>query len=115
MITDFETWLRDVGTDRLFRFLVYRRMFTPYEQEGAFMDETQYESDTYTFGRIEEAIDLGGDWLLGIRELFPDEEENMSDTVTYYRLSEIRLCWREKDAEDDGFEWEDGISDAYGE
>lgn len=109
MITDFETWYRDVGCDRLFRFLVYRRMFTPYEQDAAFIDETPYEETTYTFGRIEEAIDLGnGDWFLGIRELFPDEEMNESDTVTYYCLSEIRLEFREKDASDvDDFDWED--------
>lgn len=109
MITDFETWYRDVGRDRLFRFLVYRRMFTPYETEEKFVDEIEYESAFYSFGRIEEAIDLGGDWFLGIREVFPDEEENESDTLTYYRLSEIRLAFREEDASDaDDFEWEDG-------
>ena len=110
MITDFETWYRDVGSDRLFRFLIYRRMFTPYEWEEKFMDDTEFDSVHYTFGYIEEAIDLGhGEWLLGIREVFPDEEEHVGDTVTYYRLSEIRLAFRKEDAPgEEDFAWEDG-------
>lgn len=108
MITDFETWYRDVGCDRLFRFLVYRRMFTPYELDAKFVDETEYEDISYDFGRIEEAIDLGnGDWLLGIRNVYPDEDLTESDTVSYYRLSEIRLAFREKDETDGAFAWDD--------
>ena len=38
VITDFETWLLDYG-DRLYRYLAYKRTFTPYEQQHAFMDE----------------------------------------------------------------------------
>ena len=36
-ITDFETWLLHYG-DRLYRYLVYKKMFTPYEQQQAFED-----------------------------------------------------------------------------
>lgn len=97
MITDFETWLHDVGFDRLFRFLVYKRSYTPYEQEAAFVDQTEFESDEYRFGRIEEAIDLGGgEWMLGIRE---ELDDYVSDSVNYYRLSELRISWREADTE----------------
>lgn len=98
MITDFETWLRDVGADRLFRFSVYKRSYTPYEQREAFVDQSEFDDVGYRFGRIEEAVDLGsGDWMLGIREEY---DCWVSEFVTYYRLSEIRLLWREKDAED---------------
>ena len=38
-ITDFENWLLDYG-DRLYRYLVYKKMFTPYEQQQAFEDES---------------------------------------------------------------------------
>ena len=63
-ITDMETWLLDNG-DRLFRYRVYRRMFTPYEQEKKYMDQSDFESDYHQFGYIEEAIDLGnGEWYL---------------------------------------------------
>lgn len=38
-ITDMETWLLD-NEDRIFRFTVYRRMFTPKEQAAQYFDET---------------------------------------------------------------------------
>ncbi len=94
IITDVETWLLD-ESERVYRFLVYRRLFTPYEQQQAFCDESQFESDYYSFGIIEEAMDLSiGDWLLGIREIIDGE---LSDELVYYRLSEIRLSYREED------------------
>lgn len=34
-ITDIETWLLD-NEGRIFRYVIYRRMFTPYEQKHAF-------------------------------------------------------------------------------
>lgn len=105
MITDLETWLLDNG-DRIFRYLVYKRMFTPYEQQQAYMDETQFESARYQFGFIEEAIDLGnGEWLIGIREIADNE---VLDSLSYYKLSEIRLSYFEcdqnmlRDEEDEG-------------
>ena len=71
IITDFETWLLDYG-DRLYRYLVYKRMFTPYEQQHAFEDESVYEDTHYELCQIAEAIDLGGDWLLGLRTIGED-------------------------------------------
>lgn len=106
-VTDMETWLADYG-DRIFRFLVYKKMFTPYEQEQKFMDETQFEDTHYSLGYIEEAIDLGGDWLLGFRRVFEDESE-ASGLVEYYKLSDIQLAYyegdqnlSEEDADEDG-------------
>ena len=96
-ITDMETWLLDNG-DRVFDFCVYRRLFTPYEVEQAYIDETE-TGDSHR-GYIEEAIDLGGgEWFLGIREVFCDN--NVSQSVRYYRLSEIRLSYREHKGEDE--------------
>lgn len=87
--TDMETWLRD-NPDMVFRFLVYRRMFTPDEQDAKYSDETFYENGgAYQYGIIEDAVDLGGgEWLLGIRIM---DDETLYDEVNYYRLSEIRL------------------------
>ena len=94
-ITDMETWLCDYG-DRLYRYLVYKKMFTPYEQQKAFSDESIFEDDLYQPCRIEEAIDLGnGDWLLGLRHL--DEDGNTYGVIHYYKLSEIRLTYFEND------------------
>lgn len=106
IVTDFETWLHDVGEDRLFRFLVYKRSYTPFEQREAFVDQSEFDTDAYRFGRIEEAVDLGsGEWILGFRE---ELDDYVSDTVSYYRLSEIRLSWREADVtgeEDEEGDW----------
>lgn len=90
-ITDFEAWLLDVG-HRIYRYLVYRRMFTPYEQEQKFIDDSEFTSNRYTFCRIEEAIDLGGgEWLLGLMLLDEDAEYAPLGIVNYYKLTEIRL------------------------
>lgn len=94
MITDMETMLMDCS-DRIWGYHVYRRMFTPYERSAKFMDESYYENGTtISYGKIVEAIDLGGgEWLLGIRECWDegDEELRYSSFVMYYRLSELRL------------------------
>lgn len=94
---DFETWWLDDGQDRLFRLLVYKRMFTPYEQENKFMDESEYEDTHYKFVYIREVIDLGnGDYLLGVQEKYDDA---IFDGLEYYRLSEIRLSYIPADVE----------------
>ena len=43
-VTDMDSWLRE-NRDRLFRFLRYRKVFTPYEIQNAFMDESEFEDD----------------------------------------------------------------------
>ena len=88
-ITDMETWLLD-NEGRIYRFTVYRRMFTPQEQAAQYSDETHYENGgAYQFGIIEEAVELGnGEWLLGIREIY---DSTVCEIISYYRLSEIRL------------------------
>lgn len=104
MITDMETWRID-ESDAIYRLCVYRRMFTPYEQQRAFSDESHYEDNHYQFGMIRDAIDLGsGNWLIGFEQIFDNE---LSGIITYYNLSEIRLekfaCDQDmlKDCEDD--------------
>lgn len=86
-ITDFETWLLDYG-DRLYRYLVYKRMFTPES-------ESEYEDNHYELCQIAEAIDLGGDWLLGLRTI--EEDGKIYGMIHYYKLSEIRLAFFEND------------------
>lgn len=94
-VTDMETWLLD-NDERIFRYLVYKKMFTPYEQEKAFIDESQFESDRYMFGKIEEAIELGsGEWLIGIRNI--DDNNQLCNSISFYRLSDIKLEFFEED------------------
>lgn len=90
IITDMETWLLDEG-DRIYRYLVYKKLFTPYEEKHAFMDESVFEDTHYELCQIEEAIDLGnGEWMLGLRSI--GEDGKIYGRVEYYKLSEIRLA-----------------------
>lgn len=100
MITDMETMLMD-NSDRIWGYHVYRRMFTPYEQQRGFVDESCYEDEgNIRYGKIVEAIDIGnGEWLLGIRECWDEGKEELeySDFITYYALSELRLMTKVED------------------
>lgn len=91
----------------VFRYLTYKRLFTPYEQENKFMDESQFEDIHYDFGRLEGVVDLGsGDMLLIFRELLDgvdpssgeDAWEETGMTV-YRRLSDIQLYQFDCDTE----------------
>ena len=86
MITDFETWILDVGFDRTFRMLEYRRVgdWTPLEMEKKWMDQSQYKDNHYTLIRIKEAIELpDGDILLGYIDV--------TDAVALNILEEVVL------------------------
>ena len=107
-ITDFETWLHDYG-DRLYRYLVYKRMFTPYEQQHAFEDESVYEDTHYELCQIAEAIDLGGDWLLGLKTIGDDGK--IYGMIHYHKLSEIRLAFFENDQHFELYEDEEDYDD----
>ena len=90
-ITDMPTWISD-NSDRIYGFNVYRRLYTPYEQEYQFLDESQFEDDEMTYGYIREAVKLGhGDWLLGFQCVYDDGGCAKEDDLEYYRMSDIRL------------------------
>lgn len=92
--TDMETWFCD-NSERIYRFVVYKKLFTPYEQERKFADESQFEDTHYRFGLIEEAIELGhGEWLLGFREIIDGE---VCGRIDYFKLSDIQLSYFEED------------------
>lgn len=83
--------------DTTLRLQVYRRMFTPEEQEKKFIDQSFFEDIYLMTGRIEEVVPLGnGDYLIGFRVW--DDDEPLHER-SYYRLSEIRLSWFENDQE----------------
>lgn len=102
-MTDFETFILD-NRGRVFRMWVYKRMFTPYEQEQKYIDESVYECDECSNVFIEEVIELPDkDILLGVRVVYDAESvEKTADEwhIDYYKLSEIRLAYRPKDFEE---------------
>ena len=52
---DIQTYVRN-NQDTIYRLWKYKKIFTPYEINGRFKDESIYEEDVCTFVKIEEAI-----------------------------------------------------------
>lgn len=83
-----EKWIKE-NEGKIFRFLIYKKMFTPYEQQEAFSDESQFEENYYNIALLKEAVDLGcGNWLIGF-EMISDHK--LSGITQYHRLQDIRL------------------------
>ena len=92
---DIHTWLSDVGEERVFRMWVFKKMFTPYEQDEKFSDESVYVDDTCNLVMIKELIELpDGDLLIGFQDT---DSDNLY--LEYYKLSEIRLDYCQSDKE----------------
>ena len=90
---DIHTWLSDVGEERIFRIWIFKKMFTPYEQDEKFSDESVYVDDTCKFVMIKELIELpDGDLLIGFQDADSDIEY-----LEYLKLSEIRLDYNPND------------------
>lgn len=79
----------------IFRFWVYRRVYTPYEQQQAFMDESVFEDTHAIHGIVVECAPLGAsDFLLGFLVVPDPDEERLQEyrgPIEYYKLSEIRI------------------------
>ena len=72
MCGDVWTWLRDTG-DRVLRYWVYKRVFTPLEQEQKYVDQSEYEDPYCKMGIIRECVQLpDGDVLLGFQNYYDD-------------------------------------------
>ena len=103
-MTDFETWLHDVGYDRIFRMLKLRRVgdWTPYEIGQKYIDQDQYEDNHYNFIKIVEVIELPDkDILIGYKEIvdYEDLDANKFDNLPIYykKLSQIELSFFSND------------------
>ena len=111
----FADWLQSIDGKPV-RYLTYRRMFTPYEENQKYIDESEFVSCTYDIAYIEEAIDLGnGDWYLGFREIIDDECDEKSCILEWRKLSEIQMCQCDNDGkhdeDPDDFVWEMKVYD----
>ena len=98
-MTDFETWVLD-HKDRIYRYWVHRRIFTPYEQEQKFTDESCFVCNECSFGCIKEAVELpDGDILLGFIDP-ADYGTSIDGYIDFYKLSEIHLEYSPLDKEE---------------
>ena len=95
---DIHTWLSDVGQERVFRMWIFKKMFTPYEQDEKFSDESVYVDDICKYVMIKELIELpDGDLLIGFQDTDDIDSDNLY--LKYYKLSEIRLDYCQNDNE----------------
>lgn len=90
--------------DRIYRYWVYRRMFTPYEQKQAYMDESFFEQSQALFGVVREVVPLpNGDLFLGIAAIAEDASELSADNrqMTYHHFSRMYVTekWFESENE----------------
>ena len=80
---------------KIWRMWIYRRMFTPYEQDEKFSDETMFENSECSFICIETVHDLpDGDLVLGVRYIYDEvglNEPESEHIIEYLKFSEIRL------------------------
>ena len=99
-------WLKDYE-HKVFRMWKYKKMFTPYEMEQKFEDESVYESVTCEYVIITKIIPLSNDdYLIGYiladgydySEIINQSESQKLEW--YVKLSEISLAYSESDNED---------------
>ena len=99
----FGEYLKTLPPNTVFRLWQYKRMFTPYEQDEKFMDESQYVNVECDYIRILDVINLpDGDLLLATTYAYGDGK-----CINYYKLSEISLGKSEHDMEEE--EWALGL------
>ena len=99
---DFRQFIEQ-NPNRIYRYWVYRRMYTPYEQKQGFMDESFFEQSQALFGVIREVIPLSnGDLLLGIADITEDASELTAENRqrAYHRLSDLLLMYMPLDAQE---------------
>ena len=95
-ITDIGTWWNDEGKGKIFRYQIYKRMFTSHEQEEKYVDE-----DNYHFGFISNMMEIPDDVLLEIEQGYFDINKfQLTGNKVYVKLSEIRLYQCESDNKD---------------
>lgn len=95
-MTKFEDFIKTNKND-IYRFWVYKKVWTPYEIENKFKDQGEFEEDTCEFGKITNVIELPDDVLLEISIL--DQEDDLKEygCKQYHKLSSISLCKYEYD------------------
>lgn len=92
--TNIGTWVHDLD-NQVFRYTIYKKVYTPYEQQKCFSDESEFENGGYyNYAYITNVIEIPNDLLLELEELEQIIDDNKFEPLgikTYVKLSEIRL------------------------
>ena len=102
-ITDIGTWWNDEAKNKVFRYLTYKKVYTPYEQDKKFVDESMFEDD-YHFGVISNIVEIPNDVLIEFEDGYFDWKISnifqFTGMKSYKKLSDISLEQYDKDNED---------------
>ena len=101
-ITDLGTWLQN-QQGQVFRVLTYKKVWTPYEQDKKFSDESIYEEGGYyLFAYITNAIEVSEGTLLELSEVTQNDDGTWEDDHRkhYKLLTDIKLEKIDGDNED---------------
>lgn len=98
---DFKRFMYD-NWNTIFRYWIYRRQYTPYEQDQKFTDESVFEDIFCKQAYIRQCIFLPDDDIL-IGFVNVDANSYDDKNIQYCKLSEIRLesCSADQDDEEE--------------
>lgn len=99
MYYNFENLIEE-NPNVIYRYCVYRKpgLWTPYEMEEKFIDESFFEDGHYTFAKITDCIHLDGDLLIEFN-VCDEEDYEPIGRKEYRLLSNIQLDRFERDNE----------------
>lgn len=93
----FSEYLNTLPENTVFRIWEYKKMFTPYEQDEKFLDQSIYENGLAQHVIIDDVIELpDGDLLLAVH----DWEYDKAEYTDYYKLSNISIARSDSDMEE---------------
>lgn len=105
---DLDTFINNRASETIFRMYKYRKVYTPYEQEQKYSDESVFENGSYpSYVRIVNAIELpDGDVLLKLLDDLPvcertEDYDKQPSIYLYEKLSDIKLEEWEVDNEEE--------------
>ena len=96
----FSEYLNTLPENTVFRIWEYKKMFTPYEQDEKFLDQSIYENGLAQHVIIDDVIELpDGDLLLAVH----DWEYDKAEYIDYYKLSNISIAKADSDMEEESY------------
>ena len=93
--SSFAEYLATLPSDTVFRLWEKKFVFTPYEHEKKFVDQSVYENETCEFVVIKDVINLpDGDLLLATESI------DCKGYTDYFKLSGVAIAKWDRDMED---------------
>lgn len=99
---DFDKFILE-NKDTIFRINTYKKVYTPYELDKKYSDESEYENGGYyLYVKLIQAIEIPNDVFLKFQIIYSSDSENID--YIFRRLSDIKLYEFSSDNEEGGLE-----------